>query len=205
MHLQTRQHSDGLSIVCAGSTHVPLLADRDCVAWRCAGALHPGPGHRLRPDRVLDDPLPSHGVGILLLLLRLLPVRAHSYNKSSSLDLINFHKQNEAQPPCFCTAWHQCVATCACMLTAGKINRWPSSQPAWIDSLVPMLGRDPAARLRRVLTLFTFFGQFLVYVSPSIQMAQIMASGVAPAHDGPSPVWRVTFVAQHMAWTARAP
>ena len=32
--------------------------------------------------------------------------------------------------------------------------------------------------LCRVLTLFTFFGQFLVYVSPSIQMAQIMAAGM---------------------------
>ena len=38
-----------------------------------------------------------------------------------------------------------------------------------------MLRRLPCAG--RVLTLFTFFGQFLVYVSPSIQMAQIMASG----------------------------
>ena len=36
---------------------------------------------------------------------------------------------------------------------------------------------NPCAALCRVLTLFTFFGQFLVYVSPSIQMAQIMASG----------------------------
>jgi hypothetical protein len=32
------------------------------------------------------------------------------------------------------------------------------------------------------LTMFTFFGQFVVFLTPSIQMAQIMVSGGRSAH-----------------------
>ncbi len=65
--------------------------------------------------------------------------------------------------------------------TYQRVSRMPrhgllfSFRPECLSSDGDLLRLLPCAG--RVLTLFTFFGQFLVYVSPSIQMAQIMASG----------------------------